>query len=183
MSCVLAYQTGSRAKLESDRSDGAWYSTTELPSGRDRSQSLCILRRSGSKLETRWTGEWRLPLKQQPPREILEIFTEEYTELLNSLRSRSKFVYLCGDYNIDLLKITTNDVFNKFYENITSSGFIKKKIPTRICDTTSILIDNVDTNAIDKSHICGILIHHIFDHQMYFCVLDETYQRLNNKPK
>ena len=114
----------------------------------------------------------------------MEIFTEEYTELLNNLRNRLKFVYLCGDYNIDLLKITTNTVFNKFYENITSCGFIPKiTLPTRICDTTSTLIDNVYTNAIDKSYICGILIHPISDHQMYFCVLDETYQRLNNKPK
>ena len=95
----------------------------------------------------------------------IEIFTEEYTELLNNLRSRSKFVYLCGDYNIDLLKISTNNVFNKFYENITSCGFIPKiTLPTRICDTTSTLIDNVSTNAIDKSHICGILIHPISDH-------------------
>ena len=75
-------------------------------------------------------------------------------------------------------------MFNKFYENITSCGFIPKiTIPTRICDTNSTLIDNFYTNAIDKSHICGILIHPISDHQMYFCVLDETYQRLNNKPK
>ena len=97
----------------------------------------------------------------------IEIFTEEYTELLNNLRSRSKFVYLCGDYNIDLLKITTDDVFNKFYENITSSGFITEiTLPTRIYDTTSTLIDNVYTNAIDKSHIYSL--HPISDHQMYF---------------
>ena len=88
------------------------------------------------------------------------------------------------DYNIDLLKITTNNVFKYFYENITSSGFIPKiTLPTRICDTASTLIDNVYTNAIDKSHVCGILIHPISDHQMYFCVLDKTYQKLKNKPK
>ena len=27
------------------------------------------------------------------------------------------------------------------------------------------------------------MIHPISDHQMYFCVLDETYQKLKNKPK
>ena len=27
-------------------------------------------------------------------------FTDEYINLLNLLRTRSKFVYLCGDYNI-----------------------------------------------------------------------------------
>ena len=100
------------------------------------------------------------------------------------MRSLSKFVYLCGDYNIDLLKITTNNVLNNFYENITSSGFIPKiTLPTRICDTASTLLDNVYTNVIDKSHVCGILIHPISDHQMYFCVLDETYKKLKNKPK
>ena len=95
----------------------------------------------------------------------LEMFTEEYTELLNNLQSLSTFVYLCGDYNIDLLKFTTNNVFNNFYENITLSEFILKiTLPARICDTASTLIDNVYTNAIDKSHLCSILIHPISDH-------------------
>ena len=114
----------------------------------------------------------------------IEMFTEEYTELLNNLRSRSNIVYLCGDYNIDLLKTNTNNVFNTFYENITSSRLIPKiTVPTRICSTASTLIDNVHTNVIDKSPICGNLIHPISDHQMYFCVLDETYQKSKNKPK
>ena len=105
-------------------------------------------------------------------------------QIISFILNYLKFVYLCGDDNIDLLKITTNNVFNNFYENITSSGFIPKiTLPTRICDTASTLIDNVYTNAIDKSHVCGILIHPISDHQMYFCVLDETYKKLKNKPK
>ena len=40
--------------------DGTWYSTTVLPSGRDRSLCLCIIRRRDSEHETRWTWEWRL---------------------------------------------------------------------------------------------------------------------------
>ena len=52
---------------ESDRADGAWYSTTALPSGRDRPQNLCDLGWRGSEPKTRWTEEWR-PLQQQPPR-------------------------------------------------------------------------------------------------------------------
>ena len=61
VSRVPTYQTGHRAKLESDRADGAWYSTTALPSGRDRPLSLCVLRRHGSGPKTQWTGEWRPP--------------------------------------------------------------------------------------------------------------------------
>ena len=37
--------------------DGVWYSTTELPSGRDQSRSLCVLRPIGSWPKARWTGE------------------------------------------------------------------------------------------------------------------------------
>ena len=41
----------------------------EFQSSRDRSQSLCVLRRSGSEPETRCiTGESGLPPKYQPPR-------------------------------------------------------------------------------------------------------------------
>ena len=56
VSRVLACKTSSRAKLESDATDGAWYSITALLSGRDRRQCLCVLRRSGSEHKTR--GQW-----------------------------------------------------------------------------------------------------------------------------
>ena len=36
--------------------DGVWYSTTALPSGRDRPRCLCVLRLSGSEPKTRRTG-------------------------------------------------------------------------------------------------------------------------------
>ena len=49
--------TSPRTKLESDATDGAWYSTTALLSGRDQPRCLCVLRLSGSEPETRWTGE------------------------------------------------------------------------------------------------------------------------------
>ena len=48
----------------------------------------------------------------------LRSFTNEFTNFLNVLRIRSKFVYICGDYNIHLLKIQTNDEFSIFYDNI-----------------------------------------------------------------
>ena len=37
--------------------DGAWYSTTALLSGRDRPRCLCVLRPSGSEPKTRRTGK------------------------------------------------------------------------------------------------------------------------------
>ena len=97
-------------------------------------------------------------------------FINEYTAPLNILRTQSKFVYVCGDYNIDLLKMNSNEDFSTFYENAISSGFVPKiTLPTRICDTTSTLIDNTYTNVLDKNHASGILVRPISDHQMYIC--------------
>ena len=111
-------------------------------------------------------------------------FVDENTQLLHELRLRLKTVYLCGDYNIDLLKINYNEKFSTFYENTTSVGFVPKNtLPTKICETTSILIDNICTNVIDKSHTSGILITPISDHQMYFCTMNENFHRSKKRTK
>ena len=124
---------------------------------------------------------YRLPLYTS---DDLTKFTDEHTQLLHELRLRSKTVYLCGDYNIDLLKIDSNEKFSTFYENTTSVGFVPKiTLPTRICETTSTLIDNIYTNVIDKSHTSGILITPISDHQMYFCTMNENFDRSKNAQK
>ena len=110
----------------------------------------------------------------------LSTFTNEFTTLLNLLKARSNFVYICGDYNIDILKMSSNHAYNTFYENIISCSFAPKlTLPSRICDTASTLIDNVYTNVLDKSHSSGILIRPISDHQMYFCIM-ESQQRIIN---
>ena len=106
----------------------------------------------------------------------LSTFTNEFTTLLNLLKARSNFVYICGEYNIDILKMFSNHTYNTFYENIISCSFAPKiTLPTRICDTASTLNDNVYTNVLDKSHSSGILIRPISDHQMYFCIMNENF--------
>ena len=96
------------------------------------------------------------------------------SDLLNILRTRSKFIYICGDYNIDILKMCSNNNYNTFYETVNSCSFAPKiTLPTRVCDTASTLIDNM----LDKSHTSGMLIRPISDHQMYFCVMNENYMK------
>ena len=98
---------------------------------------------------------YRLPLYLS---DDVRSFTKEYTDVLNVLRTRSKSVYVCGDYNIDLLKIGSNNDYCSFYKNVLSSSFAPKfTLLTRMCDTASTLIDNVFSNVIDEDHTCGIL--------------------------
>ena len=76
-------------------------------------------------------------------------------------------MYICGDCNIDLLKIGSNIDYCSFYENVLSSSFAPKiTLPTRMCDTASTLIDYVFSNITDKDHTCGKLVRPISDHQI-----------------
>ena len=115
----------------------------------------------------------------------IDTFAEQYVvDLLHNIRNRSQFIYLCGDYNNDLLKINSNGNYNIFYENACAAGFVPKiTLPTRICDTASTLIDNVYTNALDKPHNSSILIRPNPDHQLHFCIMDETYAKGINNPQ
>ena len=80
--------------------------------------------------------------------------------------------------------MNSNNDYCLFYENVLSSSFAPNIIlPTRICDTTSTLIDNVYTNVIEKEHTCGILVRPISDHQMYFCMMNENYIKPKTKQK
>ena len=53
-------------------------------------------------------------------------FTNEFTNLLNVLRMLPKFGYMCGDYNIDLLKIQTNDEFQYILRKYNCYRFCTK---------------------------------------------------------
>ena len=101
--------------------------------------------------------------------EHLVDFTNKFTQWAAAINEKSKKSYLCGDFNINLLQIQTNQHFNQFYDSLTSTGFIPKiTLPTRISETSATLIDNIFTNNIDRAHVSGILSRKFSDHQMIF---------------
>ena len=59
-------------------------------------------------------------------------------------------VYMCGDYNVDLLKLNSI-TFNKIYfDNILSAGYIPKiTLPTRLSENST-LIDNIVTTKLSS---------------------------------
>ena len=78
--------------------------------------------------------------------------------------------YICGDFNINLLKINVKAHYNTFFENTLYSGFFPKiTLPTRISETCSTLIDNILTNVIESNYDkAGILTNQISHHQAIF---------------
>ena len=82
---------------------------------------------------------------------------------------RSSFI--CGEFNINLLNINSNDHVNEYFESICSRGFFPRiTLPTRNQLPSFSLIDNIITNDIDKTSnsISGLLINDLSDHKIIF---------------
>ena len=109
----------------------------------------------------------------RPPYEAIDDFTlfnEHFFSLLNKLSDLRHPSYICGDFNINILKINVKAHYNNFFENtLSSSVFFKIRLPTRISETCSTLIDNILINVIEANGVkASILTSHISEHQAIF---------------
>ena len=70
---------------------------------------------------------------------------------LKKLHKKDKEIYLSGDFNIDLLKLETNCVYQEYY-NLCSYGFLPHIIqPTRIVENQiPSVIDNIFSNVCEE---------------------------------
>ena len=76
------------------------------------------------------------------------------------LSKENKEVYICGDFNFDLLKLENNHVCQEFYNLLCSYGFLSKITqPSRITDYHTSRIDNIFCNNLsDEIKIGNILL-------------------------
>ena len=73
--------------------------------------------------------------------------------------------YLCGDYNIDLLKVNDVKFIEDYFQDILSAGYILTiTLPTRLF-TSSSLIDNIFTTKLSNDISTCVLNIYISDHQ------------------
>ena len=56
----------------------------------------------------------------------LMFFFEEFRLFLIFIKNENHPSYLCGDYNIDLLKIKIKNHFNNYFEELVTNGFFLK---------------------------------------------------------
>ena len=103
-----------------------------------------------------------------------EQFVQEFELFMVNIKNLKHSSYLCGDYNIDLLRINTDRHFCQYFNNIIANGFLPLiTLPTRISDRSSTLIDNIFTNDIEELGQSGILLTHLSDHQMVFTYIEK----------
>ena len=82
---------------------------------------------------------------QSSPSEIvgdINNFTTEFATLLSHMKAIRHSFYVCGDYNIDLLKVKTNKHYCEYFDEIISQSFSPKiTLLTRISEHSSTLIN------------------------------------------
>ena len=103
----------------------------------------------------------------RPPNTNLSLFNTQiecYLEKLGNSR-----VYVCGDYNVNLLNYDHHDETKCFVETFLSKGLIPLiSKPTRITRSSSTIIDNIFTSELNETAHSGLLITDVSDHLPIF---------------
>ena len=95
----------------------------------------------------------------------IDTFMAEFNATLLQYHGNSSSTYFCGDYNIDLLKIPRIQMYEDYFDNILSAGYIPTiTLPTRLSNNST-LIDNIFINNVGNKLTACILNIHISDHQ------------------
>ena len=103
-------------------------------------------------------------------------FISELEPILHDLSNTNSEVLICGDYNINLLKINSEQHFSYFFDTMLSHSFFPKiTFPTRLNNSSgATLIDNIfcKLSALTLQTKAGIMLDEISDHFPYFISLN-----------
>lgn len=119
----------------------------------------------------------RISCIYRKPGSCIDIFREKIEELY-SRHNNKKILFVCGDFNIDLLNPqqhnSTTEFINSMYSNSLYPTITR---PTRITTHSATLIDNIFTNVIDRSVTSGLIITDISDHLPVFAIIQNCMQK------
>ena len=111
------------------------------------------------------------------PGSNIDMFIESLEKIFTDNKPKTT-MFICGDFNIDLLKYEEHAGSAKFIDTMYSNGLyplIDK--PTRITQQSATLIDNIFTNDMTHDIICGLLINDISDHLPLFSISGQSITR------
>ena len=106
------------------------------------------------------------------PHDNLDIYNSflEYIEIIfNKINKENKEIYLCGDFNSDILKIDYQNSYKRFYDLLSSYGCLPFiLLPTRIAGNSATIVDNIFSNNSSNKIISGNVITDLSDHFSQF---------------
>ena len=106
---------------------------------------------------------------RHPNYDLTDFFS--YMEFaLKTVAKEGKEVYLCGDFNVDLLKLDENNKYLEYFNLLSSYGFLPLIIhPTRVVEYQEpSLIDNIFSNNITDEILSGNIYFTLSEHFSQF---------------
>ena len=94
-----------------------------------------------------------------------ERFINLINDIIDTLNGENKSIYIMGDFNYNLLRVSSNGSVFEYYSVMTSAGYrctIDK--PTRAINNSISLIDNIWSNNYSLLKSSGIILCEITDH-------------------
>ncbi|MCP4485566.1 MAG: endonuclease/exonuclease/phosphatase family protein, partial [Flavobacteriaceae bacterium] len=119
------------------------------------------------------------------PRSNTSAFLDYLQSVFTKINKENKLVFICGDFNLNLLKTDVLPNVDSFL-NLMISNFFQPLIlkPTRFNDRSApTLIDNIFMNSLDPLTISGNLIDKVSDHLPNFVVFGNKLNKENNDSK
>ena len=101
-----------------------------------------------------------------------ERFLEYFEEAISRYSASGKLIYLCGDFNINILKAQSCNFAQEFLNCVQSYGLLPTiDKPTRVYNNSATLIDNIFINKFDDYFDSGNIVSDLTDHFSQFCSL------------
>ena len=107
----------------------------------------------------------------RPPKAKLEQYMTTLEQMLEGISLRNEFIFIVGDFNIDLLN-SGSDIHSTRLINLLLSYELKPMItcPTRVNKNKDTLLDNIFTN-FNEHNRTGVILNNISDHYPIFLSL------------
>ena len=131
---------------------------------------------------------WNLLLLKLSTRENQILLWESFTDihlrtlltlidkLLENISKEQKFIFLLGDFNVNLLNYNEHNQTNEFLDFLASNSFIPLILErTRITSHSNTLIDNMFSYVIDSDIISGNLTAFISGHLPQFAIIPNMF--------
>ena len=108
----------------------------------------------------------------RPPSGDIDTFIYTITKIFHTLKVYDCYLYMGGDFNLNLLEKSKNPKVDQYFNLLVSHGLIPLiSKPTRCTSQSSTLIDNIFMNNLRYSHNSYIIIDDISDHFPLFTTI------------
>ena len=101
--------------------------------------------------------------------------------IFHELNSKKSEFYVLGDFNIDQIKIKSNNRIKTYADDLIGSAvecLINQ--PTRVCKNSKSLLDHIYSNNLNNQLMPGIAISDISDHYPVFALIPSAKHFKNN---